>query len=66
MICPCVYIMASQKNGTIYIGVTTNLIRRVREHQNDIHLGFTQKYQCHTLVYYEVCERVYGALSREK
>ena len=49
-----VYIMASSRNGTIYIGSTTHLIRRSWEHRNDVVEGFTKRYKCHTLVWYEV------------
>jgi putative endonuclease len=48
-----VYIMASQKNGTIYIGVTSDLPKRIGEHRSDIVEGFTKKYGCHLLVWYE-------------
>jgi putative endonuclease len=62
----CVYILASQKNGTLYTGVTSNLARRVYEHRNDIVDGFTKKYGVHTLVYYETCGNAEGAILREK
>jgi putative endonuclease len=61
-----VYILASMKNGTLYIGVTNNLIKRVYEHKNDLVEGFTKKYQVHNLVYYEIFDSVYEAISREK
>ena len=61
-----VYIMASRKNGTLYIGVTRNLIKRVYEHKNDLVKGFTQKYQIHDLVYYESTTSVSAAIAREK
>ena len=61
-----VYIMASKKNGTLYIGMTSNLIRRVYEHKDDMHDGFTKKYGVHTLVYYEHTTDVNGAIAREK
>ncbi|MBU4261698.1 MAG: GIY-YIG nuclease family protein [Proteobacteria bacterium] len=61
-----VYILASKKNGTLYIGVTNNLIRRVHEHKNDLADGFTKKYGVHNLVYYEQTEDVDVALRREK
>jgi len=61
-----VYILASTKNGTLYIGVTNNLIRRVHEHKNDLADGFTKKYGVHNLVYYEQTEDVDAALHREK
>lgn len=61
-----IYILASKKNGTLYIGVTNNLIKRVYEHKNDFIKGFTQKYRVHNLVYYEVFNDVYEAITREK
>jgi putative endonuclease len=61
-----VYILASKKNGTLYIGVTDNLIKRVYEHKNNLVKGFTQKYNVHNLVYYEEYENIYEAITREK
>ena len=61
-----VYIMASQKNGTLYIGVTSNLARRVYEHKHDLIDGFTQKYRVHTLVYCEEYQDIRDAITREK
>ena len=61
-----VYILASKRNGTLYIGVTADLIRRIYEHKNKLVEGFTQKYNVHDLVYYEVTESVEGAIAREK
>jgi len=61
-----VYILASRRNGTLYTGVTNDLIRRIREHKNDIVEGFTKKYGVHQLVYYEATEDINGALYREK
>ncbi|OHB96066.1 MAG: hypothetical protein A2Z58_08940 [Planctomycetes bacterium RIFCSPHIGHO2_12_42_15] len=61
-----VYILASQRNGTLYIGVTNNLERRVYEHKNNIVKGFTSKYSVHQLVYYEETNDIYSALQREK
>ncbi len=60
-----VYIMASV-TGTLYIGVTNNLQRRVFEHKQDLIEGFTKKYSCHKLVYYEQYNDVKDAISREK
>ena len=51
-----VYIMASKKNGTLYTGITSNLVRRVYEHKNGIFEGFTDRYKVHMLVYFEVHE----------
>jgi len=61
-----VYILASKKNGTLYIGVTNNLLKRVYEHKNNIVGGFTQKYNVHNLVYYEVHNDIRNAITREK
>ena len=61
-----IYILASRKRGTLYIGVTSNLTKRVYEHKNGLVDGFTKKYGVHRLVYYEVAEDAATALSREK
>lgn len=61
-----VYILSSQKNGTLYIGVTNNLQRRIYEHQNILVDGFTKKYKIHNLVYYEQTDSVESAIIREK
>jgi len=61
-----VYIMASKRNGTLYIGLTNNLLRRIYEHKNDIIEGFTKKYSVHNLVYYERHNDVNRAINREK
>ncbi len=61
-----VYIMASKKNGTLYIGVTNDLIRRVYEHKNDFIPGFTKKYAIHSLVYFEDTGEIGAAIHREK
>jgi len=61
-----VYILASKRKGTFYIGVTDNLVRRVYEHKNDLIEGFTKQYSVHNLVYYEQCENVETAIQREK
>ncbi len=63
---PCVYILASKKNGTLYVGVTSNLQKRIYEHKTNAVKGFTQRYNTHTLVYYEVCDSTEGAIEREK
>jgi putative endonuclease len=63
---PCVYILASQRNGTIYIGVTSDLVKRIWEHKNDMVEGFTKKYGVHTLVWYEAHETMEAAITREK
>ena len=61
-----VYIMASKKDGTLYIGVTNDLRRRVWQHKNDVHEGFTKKYGVHDLVWFEATNDVLGAIQREK
>jgi putative endonuclease len=63
---PCVYILASQRNGTLYTGVTSDLIKRVWEHKNDQAEGFTKKYAVHLLVYFEQYEDMNAAITREK
>ncbi len=63
---PCVYILASKRNGTLYTGVTSNLHKRLQEHTSGILPGFTKQYSVHTLVHYEVYEDMYTAISREK
>ena len=66
MIIYSVYILASRKNGTLYIGVTSNLAKRIWEHKNDVIEGFTKKYNVKRLVYFEQTEDVHSALEREK
>ena len=61
-----VYILASRKNGTLYIGVTNNLIRRVGEHKRDMNEGFTKRYGVHRLVYFEAGEDISGAIWRAR
>ncbi len=61
-----VYILASKRNGTLYIGVTNDLSRRLAEHKNKLISGFTAKYNVHTLVYYESTSDINSAISREK
>lgn len=63
---PVVYIMASQRNGTLYIGVTSNLAQRAYQHKNKLIAGFSQKYNCTQLVYYELFETMVQAIEREK
>ena len=63
---PCVYMMASGRNGTLYIGVTSNLIARVWQHKNNVIEGFTKEYAVHQLVWYEPHETMESAISREK
>ena len=61
-----IYILASQKNGTLYIGVTNDLMRRVWEHKNKVNKGFTSKYNVTKLVYYEEFDYIGEAILREK
>jgi putative endonuclease len=58
--------MATKRDGMLYIGVTSDLIKRVYEHKNDMVDGFTHKYHIHSLVYFEITEDVNSAISREK
>ena len=62
----CVYIIASKRNGTLHVGVTSNLTGRVWQHKNDQVEGFTKRYQVHTLVWYEVHGTMESAILREK
>lgn len=61
-----VYILASKKKGTLYIGVTNDLIRRMYEHRNGVVEGFTKRFHVHRLVYFEQTEDVSAAILREK
>ena len=61
-----VYLLASRKNGTLYTGVTSDLLRRVVQHKSGAVPGFTQKYGVHRLVYYEVFGDIEAAIQREK
>ena len=63
---PCVYILANRPNGTLYIGVTSNLVQRVWQHKNDLVEGFTKRYGVHRLVWYEAHENMESAITREK
>ncbi len=63
---PCVYMLASKRNGTLYTGVTSNLLKRVWEHKNNLVEGFTSKYGVHTLVWYELHNTMDLAIQREK
>lgn len=63
---PCVYILASRANGTLYIGVTSDLYGRMAEHKQGLIEGFTKKYAVTRLVYYEMHETMEGAIRREK
>jgi len=61
-----VYILASKRNGTLYIGMTSILVKRVYEHKCDLVDGFTKKYKVHHLVYFEEHEDIQQAITREK
>ena len=63
---PCVYILASRRNGTLYIGATSNLVERVWQHKNDLLEGFTKRYGVHILMWYEVHDTMQGAIVRER
>ena len=63
---PWVYIPASRPNGTLYVGVTNDLIRRIHEHKTNAVQGFTRRYGIKTLVYFEIHERMDEAIAREK
>jgi putative endonuclease len=63
---PCVYMMASSRNGTLYIGVTSDLLSRVWQHKNNVVEGFTEKYEVHQLIWYEPHENMDSAILREK
>lgn len=63
---PVVYIMASDRNGTLYVGVTSNLAQRVFQHKNNLIAGFTSRYNCKMLIYYEQFDDIQYAIIREK
>jgi putative endonuclease len=63
---PCVYILANGRNGTLYIGVTSNLVARVWQHRSDVVVGFTHRYAVHDLVWFEFHETMESAITREK
>ena len=63
---PCVYILASKKNGTLYVGVTSNLPARVWQHKHEVVEGFSQRYGIHNLVWYDVHPNMQSAIMREK
>ncbi len=63
---PCVYLLASRRNGTLYTGVTSNLVKRVWEHKNDQVEGFTKRYGVHRLIWYELHPTMESAIAREK
>ncbi len=63
---PCVYILANERRGTLYIGVTSDLLRRIWQHKNGSAESFTKRYGIHTLVWYESHETMESAITREK
>ncbi len=63
---PCVYILANKRNGTLYVGVTSNILKRIWEHKNNVVEGFTNRYGIHMLVWFEPHESMETAISREK
>ncbi len=63
---PAVYILASKRNGTLYIGVTSGLVKRIWEHRENMVEGFTKRYNVHILVWYELHESMESAITREK
>jgi putative endonuclease len=62
---PCVYLLASQGNGTLYVGVTSGLIRRIWEHKSELVEGFTRRYRAHLLVWFEMHETMPAAIARQ-
>ncbi|OGW18890.1 MAG: GIY-YIG nuclease [Nitrospinae bacterium RIFCSPLOWO2_12_FULL_45_22] len=63
---PAVYILASKRNGTLYVGITSDVIKRVWEHKNNVVKGFTERYSVHQLVWYELHETMESAIRKEK
>ena len=63
---PVVYILANRPNGTLYTGVTSNLVARIHQHREGLSPGFAQRYGCTMLVYFEVHDEMAAAISREK
>ncbi len=63
---PAVYILASARNGTLYLGVTSNLVQRVWQHKHNLVRGFTKKHRVHSLVYYELHDSMEAAILRER
>ena len=63
---PCVYILSNQKNGTLYVGVSSNLIQRIYQHKQKLVDGFSKKYGLDLLVWYEQHESMYEAIKKEK
>ena len=63
---PCVYILASKRNGTLYTGVTSNLVQRMEQHRTEAIEGFTKRYAVHRLVWCEEHDTMINAIAREK
>ena len=63
---PAIYILANRRNGTLYTGVTSNLPKRISEHRQKTYKGFSARYGCNQLVYYEIFEDMENAILREK
>ena len=63
---PAIYILTNRRNGTLYTGVTSNLVRRIWQHRNSITGGFSNRYDLSRLVYYELCDDMLSAIAREK
>jgi putative endonuclease len=63
---PCVYLLASQRHGTLYLGVTSDVVKRVFAHKSEVVKGFTQRYAVHLLVWYELHATMLAAITREK
>ena len=63
---PAIYILTSRRNGTLYVGVTSDLVKRIWEHRNNMVEGFTNRYNVHRLVWYELHESMESAITREK
>jgi len=63
---PAVYVLASRRNGTLYTGVTSDLVNRVYEHRSDAVAGFTRRHRVHRLVWYELHGDMFAAIAREK
>lgn len=63
---PAIYILANRENGTLYVGVTNSLVRRIYEHKFANLGGFTKYFKCNKLIYYEIYDDMYSAICREK
>jgi putative endonuclease len=63
---PAIYILASHRRGTLYVGVTSDLVQRIWQHKHDLVQGFAQQYGVHTLVYFEMHSSMNDAIAREK